>query len=317
MKSGVRPAHNQTIRLAFSSPASRPSLSSHDMIYNRVVNEEESDEVIQGWRESAPYWEKNSETIHQMLAPITTSMMEEAGISSGHAVLDVAGGAGEPSLTIARTVEPTGRVVCTDVALEMVCIAARAAERRSLTNVNFAQCTAESLPFSIASFDIATSRLGAMFFANPLDGLREMMRVLRPRGRLTLAVWSAPDFNPFFRVVTQVMSRHLASPPEDPSAPGAFRFAGPGEIADLLAQAGAQRVRERTLDFHMAAAVRPEDFWTLRSEMSDTLRKKIAMLTSNQLARVREEILEATQEYFSEGVIRFPAQVFVATGDRS
>jgi len=316
MKSGVRPTHSQTIRLAFSSPASSPSLSSHDMIYNRVVNEEESDEVIQGWRESAPYWEKNSETIHQMLAPITTSMMEEAGISSGHAVLDVAGGAGEPSLTIARTVEPTGRVVCTDVALEMVCIAARAAERRGLTNVDFAQCTAESLPFSMASFDIATSRLGAMFFANPLDGLREMMRVLRPRGRLTLAVWSAPDFNPFFRVVTRVMSRHLDSPPDDPLAPGAFRFAGQGEIAALLTEAGAKNVRDRIMDFQMAAAVTPEDFWTLRSEMSDTLRRKLALLTSDQLAQVRDEILEAAQGYFSAGVMRFPAQVFIATGEK-
>jgi ubiquinone/menaquinone biosynthesis C-methylase UbiE len=287
------------------------------MVYNRAVNEEKSDQVIQAWRESAPYWEKNSEIIHQMLAPITTSMMEEAGISSGQSVLDVACGAGEPSLTIARAVDPGGHVVCTDVAPEMVCIAARAAARRGLTNVDFGQCAAESLPFPIASFDRVICRLGVMFLANPLDGVHEMLRVLRSRGTLTLAVWSAPDFNPFFRVVTQVMSRHLASPPEDPSAPGAFRFAGQGEIAGLLAQAGAQRVRERTLDFHMAAAVRPEDFWTLRSEMSDTLRKKIAMLTSNQLARVREEILEATQGYFSEGVIRFPAQVFVATGDRS
>ncbi len=287
------------------------------MVYNRAVNEEESDQVIRAWRESAPYWEKNSKIIHQMLAPITTSMMEEAGISSGHAVLDVAGGAGEPSLTLARAVDPGGNVVCTDVAPEMVSIAAREAARRGLTNVDFGQCAAESLPFDIGSFDRVVCRLGAMFFANPLQGLREMLRVLRPGGRLTLAVWSAPDFNPFFRVVTQVMSRHLDSPPEDPSAPGAFRFAGQGEIAGLLAEAGGQQVRERTLPFHIEAAVRLEDFWTLRSEMSDTLRKKIAMLTSDQLARVREEILEATREYFSDGAMSFPAQVFVVTGERS
>ena len=286
------------------------------MIYNRAVNEEESDEVIRAWRESAPYWEKNSEIIHQMLAPITTSMMEEAGISSGQSALDVAGGAGEPSLTIARAVEPTGQVVCTDVALEMVSIAARAAVRRGLTNVDFGQCAAESLPFPVASFDIVVSRLGAMFFANPLEGLREMMRVLRPRGRLALAVWSAPDFNPFFRVVTGVMSRHLDSPPEDPSAPGAFRFDGQGEIAGLLAKAGGRNVRERTLDFQLSAAVRHEDFWTLRSEMSDTLRRKLALLTPDQLTLVREEILEATEGYFSGGVMRFPAQVFVVTGER-
>ena len=281
------------------------------------MNNEASDQVIQAWRESAQYWEKHSEIIHQMLAPITSSMMEESGISSGHTVLDVAGGAGEPSLTIARTVGPTGHVMCTDVALEMVCIAARAAVRRELANVNFAQCAAESLPFPTASFDIAISRLGSMFFANPLEGLREMMRVLRPDGRVTLAVWRAPDFNPFFRVVTAAMARQIDSPPEDPSAPGAFRFARQGEIAGLLTEAGAQNVREVVLDFQMEAAVGPEDFWTLRSEMSDTLRRKLSLLTSDQLVQVREEILEAAQGYFSAGEMHFPAQVFIVTGDKS
>ena len=287
------------------------------VVYNRRVNKDDSDEVIRGWRESAQYWEKNSDIIHQMLAPITTSMMEEAGISSGHSVLDVAGGAGEPSLTIARAVDPGGRVTCTDVAPEMVDIAVRAAARRGLTNLDFGQCAAETLPFRDASFDRVVCRLGAMFFANPLAGLGEMLRVLRVGGTVTLAIWRAPDFNPFFRVVTQVMSRHLDSPPEDPSAPGAFRFAGQGEMAGLLAEAGAKQVRERILDFRMEAALRHEDFWTLRSEMSDTLRSKITLLSPEQLARVREEILEVTRQYCSGDTMTFPSQVFVVTGERS
>ena len=287
------------------------------VVYNRPVNKDESDEVIRGWRESAQYWEKNSEIIHRMLAPITIAMMEDAGISNGLSVLDVAGGAGEPSLTIARAVDAGGHVVCTDIAPEMVAIAMREAARRSLTNVDFAQCSAESLPFRDGSFDRVICRLGAMFFANPRAGLREMLRVLRVGGTVTLAVWRAPDFNPFFRVVTQVMSRHLDSPPEDPCAPGAFRFAGQGEMAGLLAEAGAKQVRERILNFRMEAALRHEDFWTLRSEMSDTLRKKITLLTAEQLARVKEEILEATRPYCSGGGMSFPAQVFVVTGERS
>ena len=287
------------------------------VVYNRPVNKDESDEVIRGWRESAQYWEKNSEIIHRMLAPITIAMMEDAGISNGLSVLDVAGGAGEPSLTMARAVDAGGRVVCTDIAPEMVDIAARAASRRGLTNLDFGLCAAESLPFRDGSFDRVICRLGAMFFANPRAGLREMLRVLRVGGTVTLAVWRAPDFNPFFRVVTQVMSRHLDSPPEDPIVPGAFRFAGQGEMAGLLAEAGAKQVRERILDFRMEAALRHEDFWTLRSEMSDTLRSKITLLTPEQLARVKEEILEATLPYCSGGAMSFPSQVFVVTGERS
>ena len=66
------------------------------------------------WRESAKYWAKHSATIRQMFAPLTRALIEDAAIAQGHSVLDVAGGPGEPSLTIAEIVGPTGSVTCTD-----------------------------------------------------------------------------------------------------------------------------------------------------------------------------------------------------------
>src|SRR5215467_12964337 len=106
-----------------------------------------SDSPLDVWRESAQYWTKHSGTIHKMFAPLTRALIEHAGIREGQSVLDVAAGAGEPSLTIAETVGPRGSVTCTDAVLEMVETARSEANRRGLKNIEFRQCMADSLPF--------------------------------------------------------------------------------------------------------------------------------------------------------------------------
>src|SRR5438552_17852842 len=82
------------------------------------------------WSQSAPYWEKHRETIRGMFAPITQALIEDAQIATGHSVLDVATGPGEPALSIAEVVGPSGSVVGRDPVPETIS-AARRAEHRS------------------------------------------------------------------------------------------------------------------------------------------------------------------------------------------
>src|SRR6185503_15415245 len=96
-----------------------------------------TENMLEAWRESAKYWTQHSETIHQMFVPLTRALLERAGIHQGQSVLDVAGGAGEPSLTIAETVGPEGSVMCTDGVAQMVEAARAEAQRRGLTNMRF------------------------------------------------------------------------------------------------------------------------------------------------------------------------------------
>ena len=79
-----------------------------------------SESIINEWRDTAKHWVKHSNTIRTMFAPVTRALIEKAGIHEGQSVLDVAGGAGEPSLTIAHVVGPRGSVTCTDAVAEMV-----------------------------------------------------------------------------------------------------------------------------------------------------------------------------------------------------
>src|SRR6185436_16116582 len=179
------------------------------------------------WRDTASHWTKHHDTIRTMFLPLTRALIEQARIAPGQAVLDVAGGSGEPSLTIADAVGPSGFVMCTDAIAEMVAVAEREALARGLKNVQFRQCTADSLPFADESFDVAVSRLGVMFFPDPVGAVREMLRVIKPEGRVALAVWGKSELNPYSYVVTNVVSRYVPAAPVAPDAPDAFRFAEP------------------------------------------------------------------------------------------
>src|SRR5687768_12880123 len=253
---------------------------------------------LQEWRDSAKYWQTHADTVRIMFAPVTEALIEEAGISEGNEVLDVAGGPGEPSLTIAEVVGPNGSVMCTDAVTEMVEAARHGALRRGLNNISFRQCQADSLPFEENSFDKAVSRLGVMFFPDTLSALREMLRVIKLEGCLSFAVWHESDVNPFAYTVTDILSRYVEVPAPDPDAPGAFRFAEPGKLAGILEDAGATGVRERLLRFRIEAPISRDEFWEMRSGTSGTLREKLDAISPELRLRVSNEVKAAVREFF-------------------
>src|SRR6266446_5868028 len=272
--------------------------------------------TLQEWRETARFWTKHSATIRTMFAPLTEALIQDAGIGEGRAVLDVAGGAGEPSLTIAEIVGPKGAVTCTDAVAEMVAAAETEAQRRGLTNIAFQQCVADSLPFESNSFDAVVSRLGVMFFPDPLMALREMLRVTKPGGSLSLAVWHRTELNPFTYIVSDIVSRYVESPPAEPDAPNAFRFAESGKLASICKLVGAGDVHEQEFRFQIEAPISASEFWAMRSETSDTLREKLSKLSADQVLRVQQEVREATGEFFPNNQMSFPAQMIIVTGKK-
>lgn len=274
-------------------------------------------DTLKEWQESAPYWEKHREVIKAMFDPITQALIEDARIVAGQSVLDVAGGPGEPSLTIAEVVGPSGSVTCTDGVAEMVRAAESAALRLGRKNMRFQRCTAESLPFESNSFDVVLSRLGAMFFPDALAALREMLRVTKPGGALSLAVWHTSETNPYNQRVTEVVDRYVATPPVDANALGAFRFAERGKLAALLTEAGATDVHERLIQFRMEAPISFEDFWIMRSEISETLRTSLKQLKPEDKTRVAIEVREALSEFFPNDQMSLPAEIIVVTGTKS
>ncbi|HSY34034.1 MAG TPA: class I SAM-dependent methyltransferase [Verrucomicrobiae bacterium] len=276
------------------------------------------EEVIKRWRTSAPFWEKHRDTIRGMFAPITQALIEDAEIGTQNSVLDVATGPGEPALSVAAAVGTNGKVVGVDAIHGMIAAARTEAQRLGLKNAKFDVAFADDLSFAANTFDAVISRFGVMFFPSPVDGVREMLRVLKPGRKLAFAVWHFAERNPFHSALSRVMDRYVDSPPLEPDALDAFRFAPRGKLLEVLSHAGVAAPSERLLQFKIeAAAVSVEDFWNLRREMSEKLSEKFATLSEEQKLKVTQEMLSSLAEYSTANGMSFPAEVLIVSGSKA
>lgn len=139
-----------------------------------------------GWDLAA----SNYESLWQaQLADAQSEVLAHAAPAPGERVLDVACGTGLVAFAAARAVGPGGRVFGIDLAGQMVDAARQRGDARQLSNVGFARMDAEALDLPDAGFDVVLCALGLMYMPHPEEALREMRRVLRPGGRVCIAVW--------------------------------------------------------------------------------------------------------------------------------
>jgi ubiquinone/menaquinone biosynthesis C-methylase UbiE len=276
------------------------------------------EEILKRWRGSAPFWEKHRNIIRGMFAPITQALIEDAGIGAQDSVLDVATGPGEPALSVAAVVGPNGKVFGVDAIHGMIAAARTEAQRLGLKNAKFDVAFADDLPFAANTFDAVISRFGVMFFPSPVDGVREMLRVLKPGRKLAFAVWHFAERNPFHSALSRVMDRYVDSPPLEPDAVDAFRFAPRGKLLKVFSEAGVVTPSERLLQFKIeAAAVSVEDFWNLRREMSEKLSEKFATLSEAQKLKVTQEMRSSLAGYSTANGMSFPAEVLIVSGSKA
>src|SRR3989454_902446 len=165
--------------------------------------------------------------------------------------LDLATGPGEPAMSIARLVGPDGRVVGIDLSEQMVQLATQIAKERRIPGVTFLAMDAEKLDFPDESFDLVASRFGFQIFANPEIVARQAYRVVRPKGRIGVAVWSTADKATAIDAVVGPMLE-FAEPDETGYWPTPFELGGPGELAKLLADAGFGETQEERRTHTMA-----------------------------------------------------------------
>jgi ubiquinone/menaquinone biosynthesis C-methylase UbiE len=201
------------------------------------------------WDRTAIGWDSHTPVIRAWLAQATEAMLDMARVAPGQSVLDVAAGAGDQTLDIARRVGPQGRVLATDLSPAILALAQANADRVGLGNVSTLAADGEALPVEPASFDAAVCRLGLMFFPDPLMGLRSMHRALRPGAGICTVVFSRPERNPCTAILMSTALQHAGMAPRDPYQPGGLMSLGkPGVTDELFQAAGFQNVATTALD---------------------------------------------------------------------
>ena len=285
------------------------------------MGKDAKDQVFINWSESAAFWDKHRSARRAMFGPIIPELRVDAGIpaslGTGHyRVLDIAAGPGDAAIDIAEGLGSNADVWCTDLVAEMVRIAERSAAESGTANVHFADCRAEDLPFEANVFDAVVCRFGIMFFSDPPGAIRETLRVLKSGCRFVHCVWGARQANPFHCVIQDVLDRYVPGPATDPDAPGAYRFAPTGKLAAIVREANAADIRERVLGFNIEAPLSFDQFFEVRTEMSDSLRDKLRQMPPDQRLSFKEDVRQNATPYFTRAGFSFPAEVLLVSGNK-
>lgn len=184
-------------------------------------------------------WDKISdiylEEVDQRFIPVIDGVIRRAAIEPGDHVLDLGTGTGAMAIRLASAVAPDGRVVGHDISQDMLSIATRRAARLELSNIEFLEGRAESIPAEDSSFDVVLASLSLMYVIDRAAAAREIVRVLRPGGRFVAAVWAAPDDCDIV-LFQQTAGSFAPTPPVPGVGPGAM--ADPTEFLEQLLQSG-------------------------------------------------------------------------------
>jgi len=195
----------------------------------------------------APGWERWRARIEDVTAPVREWMINELAPRPGDTVLELAAGAGDTGYEAAVIAGERGRLISTDFSPAMVEAARRRAAELGLAHVDHRVMDAERIELDDDSVDGVLCRFGYMLMADPAAALAETRRVLRPGGRLALAVWGPPERNPWITIGFGLLVERGHMPPPDPGAPSPFAMASEAQTRALLEGAGFTAVRTQEI----------------------------------------------------------------------
>lgn len=184
-------------------------------------------------------WLAHVDLVEAQLAPVDDVLLARAELRPGESVVDIGCGRGPTARSAAEQVAPGGRVVGVDLAAPLVEAATRLP---APANVSWVAADAATEPLAGAPFDVALSRFGTIFFADPIPAMTHVRAHLRPAGRLVMAVWRHRDASeimerPLEVAASVLADRDLAAEVPPPHA-GPFAWGDDAFVADVLAGAG-------------------------------------------------------------------------------
>jgi len=243
---------------------------------------------------------------------VTEALVAYARPTPGMKVLDLASGTGEPAITLASRIGPTGHVTALDLSTELLEIANKRAQEHGLKNFTSRQADAHQLPFPDASFDLVTSRFGVMFFDS--RALHEAYRVLKPKGRACFMAWG-PFEQPFWSTMMGVADKYaggtLTAAGQDPC-----RVGKPGSLSELLRQAGFHNIEEETKTLPWTWHGPAEEVWEQAQCCSTPFLPMIKRVPAEKWDDLNREVLASVNKYADGGSIKFGAVVVLASGEK-
>lgn len=243
----------------------------------------------------------------------TDAIIGAAAVEPGDHVIDIGGGSGIPTLELARRVGSEGRVTAVEPSSILIEAMTRNVQEAGLSNVDIVQGSAGTLPYDDGVFDAATCHFAAMFFVDLTGDMKNIRRVLRPGARAAFAGWGPIEENTHLQPFFAILAKHLGPRPrpENPrEAPWPMRFAEAGTLADALAAAGYEDVREKQPLVNMTWPGPPETLLTFWMEMANLGPEVPSEIGTS----IEEDILAHLRTVADSVGLHFTARVTVGSG---
>jgi len=266
------------------------------------------------WGKAAQGWNDWQEHVYGATAEVSKRLVELAGIKPSDRVLDVAAGAGEPSVTVASAVGPEGSVVATDISAEMLAFGRERAAAAGIDNIEFVEADASSLDYPAASFDAAVSRWGIIFEPDAEAAAARIRGFLKPGAKMAISSWGPPDRVPMVALPMMTIMQRLNVSPPPPGTPGPLSRPTAEAIGGLLEGGGFSDVEVEELEVELEWSS-AEEFTQFTKEIA----APIAAMVAQHPPEVQEETWAAITEAArgraaSDGNLRLKNLALLAAG---
>jgi SAM-dependent methyltransferase len=273
---------------------------------------DQREELLARWDSMAAGWKATRENFQRTMEPVSQWLVEAIHPQPGHRVLELAAGLGDTGLIAAQLVAPGGSVLITDGSENMVAAAREHAEEVGATNVELRTMQAEWIDLPAASVDAVICRFGYMLLVDPEAALRETRRVLKPGGRVALAVWDDLGRNPWMKVLREALVARGLAPAAVPEGPGPFALGSREAVAELLETAGFEDVEVSPLDL-VVGAESLDAWWDHVMQTSITTAEVVRELAPADHYELRDLVDAGYAPYVrDDGSLKAPARALVA-----
>ncbi len=266
------------------------------------------------WNKFSSGWKKWDNLTMEFLKPMGDEIIRQLKPKNGELILDVAAGTGEPGLTIASMIN-NGKVVITDLAEDMLEIARENASRRGIKNIETKACDVCELPFADNTFDAISCRFGFMFFPDMELAVKEMMRVLKPGGRIATSVWNVPEKNFWVTVTMGTINRNIDLPAPPPGSPGMFRCATDGLMRNIFEKAGLKNVSQTEVTGKLNAQT-TDVYWNMMTEIGAPIVAALSQTDEATREKIKREVYLALDQKYPDGHINIDSSALVIYGEK-
>lgn len=272
------------------------------------------DQQKQSWNKFSAGWKKWDKLVMDFLKPMGDEIIRLLNPQKTDVILDVASGTGEPGLTIAAKLSG-GKVIITDLADHMLEIARENAESRGIYNIETVTCDVCDLPFPDNTFDAISCRFGFMFFPDMLLAANEMVRVLKPGGKIATSVWNVPEKNFWVTAIMGTINKNMELPPPPPGSPGMFRCAKDGFISDIFSQAGLKNISQTEI-FGKLNCKTSDAYWGMQTEVGAPIVAALRKANDDMKEKIKIETYAALSQKYPDGNIIIDSSALIIYGEK-